>query len=144
MSSCLCSHIRNADGALLVYDVNSEISFLALEFWVDCIRKCSSEDLVLYLMGNKSDLVQEHIDMRKVNKETAISFVKENKIEFWTECSAKLNVNIRDTFRNFYKSMLFNLGIYAAQKQKLDVKSKDSKRLLDGKSTYGTKLNCCK
>ena len=99
-----CSHIRNADGALLVYDINSEMSFSALEFWVDCVRKASSPDIVIYLIGNKSDLAFQDANLRKVNKESAIEFVKQHNLYHWTECSARLNINIKDTFKSFYKS----------------------------------------
>ena len=98
------SHIRNADGAFLVYDINSELSFHALEYWVDCIRKCSSDDIILYLIGNKSDLALEDRNMRRVSKVAAIEFVKKYNLCHWTECSAKNNINIKDTFKSFYKS----------------------------------------
>lgn len=63
------SHIRNADGAFLVYDINSELSFRALEFWYDSIKKESSEDLTIYLLGNKLDLPLEDRNLRKVSKD---------------------------------------------------------------------------
>lgn len=80
------------------------MSFAALDFWIDCIRKSSSEDIVIYLIGNKSDLAFQDSSLRKVNKESAINFVKKNNLYHWTECSAKLNINIKDTFKSFYKS----------------------------------------
>lgn len=102
--SITTSHIRNADGAFLVYDINNEMSFAALDFWYDSIRKSSSDDIVIYLLGNKSDLALEDNTLRKVSKETAVEFVKRNNIYHWTECSAKNNINIKDTFKSFYKS----------------------------------------
>lgn len=98
------SHIRNADGAFLVYDINSELSFQALEYWVDCVRKCSQDDIVIYLIGNKSDLALEDKNMRRVSKVSAIEFVNKYNLCHWTECSAKNNINIKDTFKSFYKS----------------------------------------
>jgi len=107
--SITTSHIRNADGALLVYDINNEMSFSALEFWYDCIKKSSSDDIVIYLIGNKSDLALEDRSLRKVSKESAIEFVKKNNLYHWTECSAKNNINIKDTFKSFYKSKYNNI-----------------------------------
>jgi len=101
------SHIRQADGAFLVYDINSELSFQALEYWVECIRKSCSDDVVLYLIGNKSDLAMEDKNLRKVTKETALDFLKKHNLSHWTECSAKNNINIRDTFKGLYKSNFF-------------------------------------
>lgn len=99
------SHIRNADGAFLVYDINSELSFSALHFWLECI-KSTSPDVVIYLVGNKSDLAIEDRNLRKVSKDLALNFVQSNNIKFWTECSAKKNINIRDTFKSLYKCKL--------------------------------------
>jgi Ras-related protein Rab-2A len=80
------------------------MSFAALDFWVESIRKASSEDIVIYLVGNKSDLALEDRTLRKVSKDNAIEFVKKNNLYHWTECSAKSNINIKDTFKSFYKS----------------------------------------
>lgn len=80
------------------------MSFQALEFWVDCIRKVSNDDIVLYLIGNKSDLAIEDRNMRRVSKSAAIEFVNKHNLCHWTECSAKNNVNIKETFKSFYKS----------------------------------------
>jgi len=49
----MLSHIRNADGALLVYDISSESSFNQLDFWYEAIRKATSDDIVIYLVGKK-------------------------------------------------------------------------------------------
>ena len=112
------SHIRNADGAFLVYDINSELSFKALDFWYDSIKKVSGEDLTVYLLGNKLDLALEDRNLRKVNKDQAMEFyTKHNNISYWTECSAKKNFNIKETFRAFYKD------IYNKQKIKLEEKT---------------------
>ena len=56
------SHIRNADGAYLVYDVTSESSFNALEYWYDSIKKATGDDIVVYLVGNKYDLNERYVD----------------------------------------------------------------------------------
>jgi GTPase SAR1 family protein len=73
---------------------------------VDLIRKSSSDDIVIYLVGNKSDLALEDFNMRRVGKTSAIEFVNKYNLCHWTECSAKNNVNIKETFKSFYKSKL--------------------------------------
>lgn len=82
------------------------MSFSALDYWIDCIKKATSEDIVIYLVGNKSDLALEDRTLRKVSKEQAIDFVKRYNLYHWTECSAKSNINIKDTFKSFYKSKI--------------------------------------
>ena len=105
------SHIRGADGAYLVYDVTSEMSFKNLNFWYESIKNSADNDIVIYLIGNKSDLIYE--EGRMVNKQEAINFVRTNNIQGYAECSAKTNENILETFRLFYTS------IYKKNKTKL-------------------------
>ena len=59
------SHIRGADGAYLVYDVTSEMSFKNLNYWYESIKNSADNDIVIYLIGNKSDLIYEQGRMRK-------------------------------------------------------------------------------
>lgn len=94
------SHIRNADGAFLVFDLTSEASFETLDFWYDSIKKATNDDIVIHLIGNKSDLKSE----RKVSRERAAQFVLKYNLSSYSECSAKNNTNIQDTFTSFYKS----------------------------------------
>lgn len=102
------SHIRNADGAILVYDINSELSFKALDFWYESIKKVSDDDICIYLLGNKLDLALEDRNLRKVSKEQAMDFYSNNNgINYWTECSAKKNFNIVETFKAFYKGKYY-------------------------------------
>ncbi len=112
------SHIRNADGAFLVYDINSEISFKALDYWHESIKKVCSDDLTIYLLGNKLDLALEDRNLRKINKEQAMEFYQtHDNISYWTECSAKKNFNIKETFKSFYKE------IYNKYKSKMEEKT---------------------
>lgn len=122
------------------------MSFAALDFWVDCIRKASSEDIVIYLVGNKSDLALEDRTLRKVSKESAIEFVKRHNLYHWTECSAKSNINIKDTFKSFYKSKILifiYIDIYALQKNKLEEKTNNMRKLLEQTKTTEPKSKCC-
>ena len=98
------SHIRNADGAFLVYDITSTSSFEALDFWLDCIKKASDDDIVLHLIGNKCDLKD-----RTVSKDKAQSYANRNNFSGFSECSAKDNIKIKETFESFYRSKIYNL-----------------------------------
>lgn len=130
------SHIRNADGAFLVYDINSELSFKALEYWYDSIKKICGDDMTIYLLGNKLDLALEDTQMRKVNKDQAMMFYKSHSsISYWTECSAKKNFNIRETFRSFYRE------IYNKYKLKMDEKTLIHTKIYE--SDEKQKEKCC-
>lgn len=62
--------------------------------------KAANDDIVIYLVGNKSDLREE----RRVSRERAIDFSKRFHLQGFAECSAKENINIKETFVSFYKS----------------------------------------
>jgi small GTP-binding protein len=133
--SITTSHIRNADGAYIVYDVTNESSFENLNFWYDCIRNSTDEDIIIYLIGNKSDLIYEH--GRMVPKENAINFVKNKNLHGYAECSAKNNENVSDTFKSFYKT------IYKRNKMKLEEKTKNKLELEKKISKEREKKECC-
>jgi small GTP-binding protein len=106
------SHIRNADGAYLIYDITNEASFNGLEFWYDCIRKATDEDIVIYLVGNKLDLVSQGGVNRQVPFQKGIDFARKYNLAGFCECSAKDNLNIQDTFTHFYKGKFISLHRY--------------------------------
>ena len=129
------SHIRNSDGAYIVYDVTNETSFLNLTFWYDLIKKATDDDIVIYLIGNKIDLIYEQ--GRVVDKPHAVKFVRDYNLQGFAECSAKTNENVEEIFKNFYKT------IYKKNKKKLIEKS--NKRLNDTERLLKTKNQnkCC-
>ena len=133
--SITTSHIRNADGAYIVYDVTNESSFDNLNFWYDCIRNATDEDLIIYLIGNKSDLIYEQ--GRMVPKEKAINFVKMKNLHGYAECSAKNNENVIETFKSFYKT------IYKRNKMKLKEKTQNKLELENKIHKEREKKICC-
>ncbi|KAF8354809.1 rsef-1, partial [Pristionchus pacificus] len=53
----LCkSYFRRADGAILVYDVTSEQSFLHVRDWIETIKESVERHIPIILCGNKCDL----------------------------------------------------------------------------------------
>ncbi|KAK6762719.1 hypothetical protein RB195_023434 [Necator americanus] len=53
----LCkSYFRRADGAILVYDVSSERSFIKVRDWIDTIKDSVERQIPVILVGNKCDL----------------------------------------------------------------------------------------
>mgnify|MGYP002626603756 FL=1 len=128
------SHIRGADGAYIVYDISNENSFKNLDYWYNCIKDSADSDIIIYLIGNKSDLIYE--EGRVVKKMDAIDFVKNHNLQGYAECSAKNNENIQETFKLFYTS------IYNKNKNKLVEKTKDRKEYLN-QNKEKNQNNCC-
>lgn len=54
------SYFRGAIGALLVFDLTNRESFTNLTNWIEEIQMCSSGNLAMVLVGNKSDLVKDN------------------------------------------------------------------------------------
>ncbi|GMR35476.1 hypothetical protein PMAYCL1PPCAC_05671, partial [Pristionchus mayeri] len=59
----LCkSYFRRADGAILVYDVTSEQSFLHVRDWIETIKESVERHIPIIMCGNKCDLRLTHGD----------------------------------------------------------------------------------
>ena len=99
------NHIRNADGAYIVYDINNYDSFDKIDFWLDILKSANDEKVVIYLIGNKIDLVKCYSKNRKVTKEQAIIYAKSRHFNGFAECSALENINIKETFNSFYTTL---------------------------------------
>ena len=64
------AYYRGAVGALLVYDVTNYQSFKALEHWLKEIRDHAEKNIVILMVGNKTDLKHK----RDVKKEEAAEY----------------------------------------------------------------------
>ncbi len=62
-------HYRNAVGAILVYDITSETSFMNLPYWLETLRDSADEHVVIALMPNKSDIMFKKPEQREVMRE---------------------------------------------------------------------------
>ena len=83
------SYYRGAAGALLVYDVTRRRTFENVKMWLDKSRSHGHPDIVIILVGNKSDLISE----RQVGYEEGNEFARQNGLLF-IETSAKQIKNI--------------------------------------------------
>ena len=101
------------------------------------IKKAIGDNIVIFLIGNKGDLIEKSKINRKVTKEEAIEFSRLNHFQGFCECSALKNVNIKEAFSSFYKAL------YKKNKGILKEKTKEKiillKRLQEKRSTD----NCC-
>ncbi|XP_047338959.1 ras-related protein RABA6b-like [Impatiens glandulifera] len=87
------SYYRGALGALLVYDITRRSTFENLTKWLREIRGFSNTDMVVVLLGNKSDLVH----LREVEIEEGQSLAKLENLCFM-ETSARENLNVESAF----------------------------------------------
>lgn len=52
----LCRYYRGAVGALLVYDIAKHLTYENVERWLKELRDHADSNIVIMLVGNKSDL----------------------------------------------------------------------------------------
>ena len=88
------AYYRGALGALLVYDISKKASFDNVEKWLKELREHADANIVLMLVGNKSDL--KHL--RAVKTEEAALFAEKNSLAF-LETSALDASNVESSFQ---------------------------------------------
>ena len=128
---------KSADGIFLVFDKGNKTSFKNIKNWYREIKEAVDlKQVSVMIVGNKSDLANQEVDM-----ESAINFCNEHEIQF-AETSAKLNINIIETF-----GMLIDDMIKKDSESKQKIKRNRSK--IEKFSTATTdkgekKKKCCK
>ena len=82
--SLIPSYIRDSSVAIIVYDITNRASFLNVGKWIDDVRTERGSDVIMMLVGNKTDLA----DKRQVSIEEGEAKAHEFGIMF-IETSAK-------------------------------------------------------
>ena len=123
------NYYKGANGIILIYDVTSQKTFDNVKNWVTQIREEASQNVIVYLCGNKID----QKEFRVINNEEGIKMAQEFGFPFY-ETSAKEGININETFEDLVEKID---SVYS----KLDTKIKKTKKnkLFKGKN----KNNCC-
>ncbi|KAI0818498.1 GTPase [Irpex lacteus] len=88
------AYYRGAVGALLVYDISKHATYTNVTRWLKELRDHADSNIVIMLVGNKSDL--KHL--RAVPTEEAKSFAAENGLSF-IETSALDASNVEGAFQ---------------------------------------------
>ncbi|KAJ9540243.1 hypothetical protein OSB04_026749 [Centaurea solstitialis] len=120
------SYYRGAQGAMLVYDITRNGTFEHLKKWLTELREFGDRDMVIVLVGNKSDLV----DLREVDTEDGKKLAELENLCFM-ETSAKENLNVEDAF----VEMITKIYEIAAGQKSLEANKKNEDNLvnLDGR-----------
>jgi len=127
------SYYRGAHGIVTVFDLTDKNSFEHIEKWMEEINKYAKENVMKFLIGNKSDLV----DKREVLFEEASALANKLNI-YYVETSAKNNINISDFFQFAVNDYLNKYDF--KKEQELGGVVLDSKKMNDKKNT---KSGCC-
>lgn len=98
--SLIPSYIRDSSVAIVVYDISNRQSFLNTSRWIEEVRAERGSDVIIVLVGNKTDLV----DKRQVSMEEGETKASESGVMF-IETSAKAGFNIKPLFRKIAASL---------------------------------------
>ena len=92
---------KGADGIILVFDVNEEISFTKIKDWIEQIKSnVSQEEISLILLGNKCD-----IEERAISKEQGQEMANSLNLKYY-ETSALNGTGINEAFEGLTKEIM--------------------------------------
>ncbi|XP_059317734.1 ras-related protein RABA5a-like isoform X1 [Lycium ferocissimum] len=121
------AYYRGAVGALLVYDISRRLTFDNIGRWLNELQTHSDMNVVIILVGNKSDLKEAREVTTAEGKALA-----EAKGLFFIETSALDSSNVTSAFQTVVREIYNILSRKVIQSQELQ--KKDSGRLANGKT----------
>lgn len=100
--SLIPSYIRDSHVTVVCYDLTSRKSFDNVEKWVADVRRERGDDVIVVLVGNKSDLGTLQ---RQVTAADVEALRDKLKAAFYIETSTKANHNVKALFRKIAQSL---------------------------------------
>eukprot|EP00916_Digyalum_oweni_P019803 GHVL01033052.1.p1 GENE.GHVL01033052.1~~GHVL01033052.1.p1 ORF type:complete len:205 (+),score=31.18 GHVL01033052.1:24-638(+) len=98
--SLTSSYIRDAAVAIVVFDITNQQTFDACGKWVSNVKEKRGDEVILVLVGNKSDLA----DKRHVQVEDAENYAK-SVSGMYKETSALTGANVASLFQELAESI---------------------------------------
>ncbi|KAL9059456.1 MAG: hypothetical protein Q9162_001154 [Coniocarpon cinnabarinum] len=98
--SLIPSYIRDSSVAVVVYDISNRKSFEQTRKWVDDVRGERGQDVIIVLVGNKTDLN----DKREVTPQELEEEAKKGGL-LYMETSAKAGANVKQLFRKIAQAL---------------------------------------
>ncbi|EGV62890.1 GTPase Ryh1 [Yamadazyma tenuis] len=100
--SLIPSYIRDSNVAIICYDITNKKSFDNLDKWISEVKLERGEDVIIVIVGNKSDLNNK----RQVSAEELETLGKSiENCSIYLETSTKANHNIKLLFKKIAKSL---------------------------------------
>ncbi|KAF8540970.1 ras-related protein rab-5C [Trichophaea hybrida] len=97
-------YYRNANCAVVVYDITQSSSLDKAKAWVKELQRQANENIVIALAGNKLDLASSASSKRAVETAEAEAYAKEAGLLFF-ETSAKTAENVKELFTAIAKKL---------------------------------------
>lgn len=142
--SLIPSYIRDSSVAVVVYDITSKKSFEQTRKWVDDVRGERGNDVIIVLVGNKTDLSEK----REVKTEDGEAESKRLGCLF-VETSAKVGHNVKGLFKKIAQALpgMEGEGVQAPANSKLgktNLREGQTNRFSDAPSQRSTSTSTYK
>ena len=134
--SITASYYKGASGAIITYDVTNISTFNNIERWIQEIKDCASKDLILLMIGNKTDLE----DLRVISKELSKNKANDLNIPV-IETSAKNSSNVKEAFHLMIKEIFTNVVRNINNNEELDNQIENN--VIDFGIDLNNKKKCC-
>ncbi|KAI5172873.1 Ras-related protein Rab-1A [Nematocida sp. LUAm3] len=99
------SYYRGSDGIFLTFDISSMSSFHSTEKWVSAIQGKVEENVPIFLLANKKDLVDE-LYMEKLGTIQKIKMLSSDLHVPWYVTSAQSGENIEEIFTDMARTII--------------------------------------
>lgn len=116
-------YYHNAHVAVIVYSVDDANTFNAVDAWLQNLRENASEDIIIFLVGNKQDLS----DLRVVSEDSGLNKANLCGMQF-TEVSAKTGFGIDDLFNMIPRVFLEHRSLETEEKAEVRLTSARPKK----------------
>ncbi|KMZ69240.1 Ras-related protein RABH1d [Zostera marina] len=132
--SLIPSYIRDSSVAIIVYDISDRKTFLNTTKWINEVRTERGGDVIIVLVGNKTDLV----NLRQVSIEEGDAKAREFEILF-IETSAKVGFNVKTLFKKIAGALpgMEATSASAKREEMIDVNLKPMPYNSDGDQSGG-------
>ena len=119
--------------------------------WLNDLRQIAEQDIVVVLVGNKSDLAAGDENKREVTREEAEDWAKKNHVLEYVETSAKSGEGVEMAFARVAEMIYLNIeaGKYDMNDRRSGVKGPGARGLNRGNIKLGAPANgnaggaCC-
>ena len=133
---------RSALCIFVVFSLESLDSFNKVNQWIEEIKENNSEEYILVLVGNKSDLTPP----RKVEKDIIEEYCKNNWIENYFEVSSKNGENVHELFKTVVKQLFLKFALPIINDNR-EIQNNDRELPFNEKffnqNTLGCYKSCC-
>ena len=100
------SYFRETDVIMVVFDLTVAESWKNVTTWIDESTKYANDDALIFLVGNKIDLVEEEADARLVSSDDVQKYIENRGLAGYLETSAKSGKNVDELFMGLVKRLM--------------------------------------